>query len=569
MSAAELRNFTLRRSFKEELNKHFPPHVHASILAMGVSTVEDAYFMVMEDLIKSPTISVLQARKVHSLLQHHQVHHSYPDKIQPIMPFRPNHSTVPLKSKQAKDLPTFSGDLADWMVWKEKAIGILGHNQWLAVANHRTITEDTEFHSINNALYWAILQAVNFGQVHHRVREHEASAFGHPNGNGAWNSLIAWFETTESNELMALSIEKALHEIKYTEDDAQTIGGFIDKFNGLIYQHTKYVGAVSYPPDRQLRMFTMAIETATPFASILDIAFTQKWDIQTLQANLRIKEVRLNPHNFSDLTKVVQRRQPLPHTTRHDVRNQPEKLVIPSEYHLPFPIWKACNTHADYTKYCTLVKGEKYTEAKAIKAALIKAYEAKVKVRRSELQNDAINIDDMLGQIDDLHMGPMEEQDTIPLFNDNNPQLDFYPDIVPAPLPNYTPITAADVINRRGKVKNRQNQSYIVTDSGAEMVTLGSGWLITKRGDMPSINIAGPCQQMGKVNMYRGSGITRVNSTTHGPVLLRAANNALIYPEQIRHVEQETLFSHSQLREHGVIVEDCPQKYGGGLNALC
>ena len=53
------------------------------------------------------------------------------------------------------------------------------------------------------------------------------------------------------------------------------------------------------------------------------------------------------------------------------------------------------------------------------------------------------------------------------------------------------------VINRRGPVRDRKNQSYIVTDSGAEMVTMVAGWLITERGDMPSINIAGPCQQMG------------------------------------------------------------------------
>ena len=89
----------------------------------------------------------------------------------------------------------------------------MGHNQWLAVANHRTITEGQEFHSINNSLYWAILHAVNFGQVHHRVILHESLAFGHPNGNGAWNSLVDWFETKESNELMALSIEKEIHDI--------------------------------------------------------------------------------------------------------------------------------------------------------------------------------------------------------------------------------------------------------------------------------------------------------------------------------------------------------------------
>ena len=148
------------------------------------------------------------------------VHHSYPDKIQPQILYRPNYSKVPLKSKQAKDLPSFSGKLPDWLTWKEKATAILGHNQWLAVANHGTVTKDPELQAINNALYWSILQAVTFGQVQHRVKMHESPAFGHPNGNGAWKSLIDWFETRESNELMALSIERAINAITYTDSDA-------------------------------------------------------------------------------------------------------------------------------------------------------------------------------------------------------------------------------------------------------------------------------------------------------------------------------------------------------------
>ena len=63
--------------------------------------------------------------------------------------------------------------------------------------------------------------------------------------------------------------------------------------------------------------------------------------------------------------------------------------------------------------------------------------------------------------------------------------------------------------------------------------------------------------------MYRCSGITRVNSANHCPILLWAENNVLIYPEKLRHKEQETLFYHSQLRENVVQVEDCPQRYGG------
>ena len=118
---------------------------------------------------------------------------------------------------------------------------------------------------------------------------HGSSAFGHPNGNGAWKSLIELFDTRKSNELMALSIERTIIDITYTDADTQTIGGFIDRFNGLIYEHTKYVGAVLYPSDRQLRMFTMDITGETKFSTILDIAFTQKWTLEYLQAQLRIK----------------------------------------------------------------------------------------------------------------------------------------------------------------------------------------------------------------------------------------------------------------------------------------
>lgn len=156
-------------------------------------------------------------------------------------------------------MPTFSGKLPDWLIWKEKATTILGHNQWLAFANHGTVTEDPESQAIKNDLYWSILQAVTFWQVQHRVKIQESSAFGNQNGNGAWQSLIDWFETHESNKLIALSIERAINAITYTDADAHTIGGVIDRFNGLIYEHTKYVGTVLYPADRQLRIFTMAI----------------------------------------------------------------------------------------------------------------------------------------------------------------------------------------------------------------------------------------------------------------------------------------------------------------------
>lgn len=102
-----------------------------------------------------------------------------------------------------------------------------------------------------------------------------------------------------------------------------------------------------------------------------------------------------------------------------------------------------------------------------------------------------------------------------------------------------------------------------MTDSGAEITTLGSGWRILHKEEMPSIRIGDPSSKMGQIHMHQDTGLTKVQSVNRGWVILRAANNALIYPEEIRGQEKETLFCLSQLRDHNIQVDDCPQKYGG------
>ena len=140
----------------------------------------------------------------------------------------------------------------------------------------------------------------------------------------------------------------------------------------------------------------MAIRGVTQFSTILDIAFTQKWDIDTLQAQLRVKEVRLNPHNYADLNEVVQMRQKRPPPKRDNTQDL-KKTDIPRECWLPYPVYKAVRTdNPNYTKFFQLITSGKLTEAKAIKAELIKAYEARVHVRRSELLTDQIDVEDIL-----------------------------------------------------------------------------------------------------------------------------------------------------------------------------
>ena len=105
-------------------------------------------------------------------------------------------------------------------------------------------------------------------------------------------------------------------------------------------------------------------------------------------------------------------------------------------------------------------------------------------------------------------MGPMELATEVSMDKeDYNVDIEVYPNVVPAICPNLTTTSLRQVINCRGPLQT--TSSYIVTDSGAEMVTLGAGWLITKRRSIPSLNIAGPCQQMVQINMYRSSGILK------------------------------------------------------------
>ena len=108
----------------------------------------------------------------------------------------------------------------------------------------------------------------------------------------------------------------------------------------------------------------------------------------------------------------------------------------------------------------------------------------------------------------------------------------------------------------------RRSYSYIVTDSGAEIITHGSDWRIPQKEEIPCISIGGPSTKMGSIHMHRGTGITKVKSINLGWVILRAANNALIYPEELRDKEKETLFCLSQLMDFNIQEDDCPQKYG-------
>ena len=212
------------QSFSEYLGLLFPPHIYPALVQLGVSTVDDTHFLSVEDLMSSPNITRVQARKLLTFFHHHHQHGEYPRTITPNVHFTPAANSIPVKSKYAKDLPKFSGWLEDWIRWKEESIAVLGHNDWLKVANHGTISTDPQFIAINNSLYWALLHAVQFGEAQNKVKVHQNSAFGEPNGNGAWRELVSWYETSHATEIMTNSILQAIEALSFKDSSSQTVG---------------------------------------------------------------------------------------------------------------------------------------------------------------------------------------------------------------------------------------------------------------------------------------------------------------------------------------------------------
>ena len=72
-----------------------------------------------------------------------------------------------------------------------------------------------------------------------------------------------------------------------------------------------------------------------------------------------------------------------------------------------------------------------------IKEKLINAYEAQVQVRRAELHQEPIDVDAMLGEIEDLHMGPMELTREVCMDKEYyNLDIEVYPNVVTTISPN-------------------------------------------------------------------------------------------------------------------------------------
>ena len=206
-----------------------------------------------------------------------------------------------------------------------------------------------------------------------------------------------------------------------------------------------------------------------------------------------------------------------------------------------------------WSRYLSLQDKDDSTDALEAKDRIIKAWKKKnpgkdpngtVKQRRAVTEEDILEVfDHAFEDNDDVEVGKLEE--TV-VDNDLDDNCTPYPNV-------FLPSTY--IINRRS---TPTSTPYIVSDSGTEMTTPGAGWKIIQSEDLPSINIGGPSSNMGQICMHKGTGVTKVKTADGSYILLRASNNALIYPTSIRDHEKETLLCLSQISSFGFTV-DCQE----------
>ena len=145
------------------------------------------------------------------------------------------------------------------------------------------------------------------------------------------------------------------------------MGGFIDEFNNLVYEHGKYCGAEPYTESRKLRKSKDSLEDTTKYSTIMDLATIDKWNLQTLQEQLRIKEVLMTPHNHKVLFGIKQRRQEQEMSEREVSNHHSHQMAVPGELKLPVEVYKDVkkgNIH--YKKSRNLITSGKTDEASKV-----------------------------------------------------------------------------------------------------------------------------------------------------------------------------------------------------------
>ena len=111
------------------------------------------------------------------------------------------------------------------------------------------------------------------------------------------------------------------------------------------------------------------------------------------------------------------------------------------------------------------------------------------------------------------------------------------------------------------KLKDKYN-TYIAIDSGSQQHTTGKGMRILSKSLFPNIKMGGASTFLGYINMHTSTGLAKLK-TAQGQIIIQI--NQVLHTEHDSNEEMdhEPLFCIAQSWEHGLSVNDKPQRYGG------
>ena len=140
---------------------------------------------------------------------------------------------------------------------------------------------------------------------------------------------------------MTRSLLQDIEGLFFNDSGSQTMGGgFIDTFNGYVYEHGEYCDKdTKLREPQKLNLFRDALDGTKDHTILLELSHVHKWDLEKLQEKLRMKEIKHTPHSHKSVIGAKQRRQGRRSASseNYSPKNDSHK-VVPNKLRLPYGI---------------------------------------------------------------------------------------------------------------------------------------------------------------------------------------------------------------------------------------
>ena len=150
-------------------------------------------------------------------------------------------AVVSLPLAKIMTIPKLPTDYSQYLVWRDKALTVLGHNGWLpTIQGEVTLTTPKELW-LNNQVFYQLKEAVRDTDASHIVNLHgpqDIYTDSQGDGRSAWKDLIIWMEHPQRLLLISTALEKQLQKLTTSSGrNGLSMGMFIAQFNHVMVEH--------------------------------------------------------------------------------------------------------------------------------------------------------------------------------------------------------------------------------------------------------------------------------------------------------------------------------------------